>query len=300
MDTTNRLSALSEKLAADEYQDASHHVRSSVVTLTAKEAQKLLAKNTHNRTVREELVYLYASEIQEGRWLFNGEAIKISRTGVILDGQHRLLALSICDEGASITTLLVTGLADSAQSTMDQGVKRNASDILSLAGIENVDSQVAAGIKVFMIWEADLLFSETKATRALTSSPAMLAWAQKNPNTVELIHYGVRFRNIPIRNGVLLAFYAKAKLAHGDTVDAFMTALLDGTDLHAGSPVLALRNRLIKIRANSVRLSDRDAIGILINTFTHYRLNHRITRIQMPNGRSFTRGNFPSLREGVK
>ncbi|SDT84116.1 hypothetical protein SAMN04488548_10623 [Gordonia westfalica] len=61
-------------------------------------ARRVLAKNTHNRPIKESQVVRLMAEMTSGRWKYNGEAIKWSIDDVLLDGQHRLTALARMDD----------------------------------------------------------------------------------------------------------------------------------------------------------------------------------------------------------
>lgn len=111
--------------------------------MTPEWAQELLAHNTHNRTLRKNLVDAYARDMQAGRWRYNGETIKINETQVIDDGQHRLLAC--VKSGCSFEVLLVTGLPVGTQETMDAGAKRTFADVLRLRGEHNYGALACCG-----------------------------------------------------------------------------------------------------------------------------------------------------------
>src|SRR5690606_39031073 len=67
-----------------------------------------------------------------GAWQITGEAIKFDTNGALADGQHRLSA--VVESGASVDMLVVRGVAPEAQTVMDSGAKRTASDALTLVG----------------------------------------------------------------------------------------------------------------------------------------------------------------------
>ena len=70
-----------------------NEVKARMCALTPELATKLLARNTHNRTISSSRIRQYAADMAAGNWAFNGEAIKVSEGGQILDGQHRLRAV---------------------------------------------------------------------------------------------------------------------------------------------------------------------------------------------------------------
>ena len=109
------------------------------ILITPEMAKKLLEMNTNNRNVNESYVYKYAREISNGTWKENtGELIKISKNNIILDGQHRLLA--IVKANKSVYFHLATGMDYDNFKVLDTGKTRNAGDIFKLAGVKNYNN----------------------------------------------------------------------------------------------------------------------------------------------------------------
>ena len=66
----------------------------SIKVIGPDQAKAYLALNQVNRKVNSADVERYAEEMRMGRWKgVSGETIKISKSGRLLDGQHRLLAI---------------------------------------------------------------------------------------------------------------------------------------------------------------------------------------------------------------
>ncbi|KAF7277615.1 hypothetical protein GWI33_002970, partial [Rhynchophorus ferrugineus] len=83
-------------------------IAAQVETITPDLARQYLAFNTHNRNVRSYRVKGYAADMRDGRWTLNGEAIKFSADGTLLDGQHRLQAVIEAD--VAVQMLVVRGV----------------------------------------------------------------------------------------------------------------------------------------------------------------------------------------------
>ena len=97
-------------------------ITAKVETITPEIAKTMLGENVNNRRISRDNVNLFAREIRNGEWRFNGEAIKFGKDGRLLDGQHRLLAVIAADK--PLTTLVIRGLEDETQQTMDSAEKR--------------------------------------------------------------------------------------------------------------------------------------------------------------------------------
>lgn len=108
----------------------------------------MLERNTCNRTLRENHVRNLASDMVLGLWREEtGESIKFSKSGQLIDGQHRLHAVVRAQK--SIRFMVVVGLSPNVMDVIDTGIKRNASDVLYLKGVKNA-SVAAAIIKSFL------------------------------------------------------------------------------------------------------------------------------------------------------
>ena len=119
-----------------------------VETITPYLAEQYLGKNTRNRNVNQRVVLKYTNDIKRGFWNFDGAPIRFSKDGTLLDGQHRLHA--IIKSGKSIDLLVIRGLAQETQATMDIGSMRQASDFFQINGVRN-STTVAAMIRGYLV-----------------------------------------------------------------------------------------------------------------------------------------------------
>lgn len=106
--------------------------------LTPALAEMILGNNDGNRRVRKDVVKKYAKEMMEGRWKEDtGETIKISKQGVLLDGQHRLLALIMA--GRNIHFHVSSEMDSDVFDVIDAGAVRNGEDVFSIANIKRAN-----------------------------------------------------------------------------------------------------------------------------------------------------------------
>lgn len=113
-------------------------------------ATEYLSHNTHNRSPKQGRILAWADAMRNGQWRANGESIKFSKSGRLIDGQNRLMAVVLAD--TAVHMLVVRGLDDAAQETMDVGANRSMKDFLSLRGERSVNS-LAATIRALYIWD---------------------------------------------------------------------------------------------------------------------------------------------------
>lgn len=89
----------------------------------------------NNKKLRQETLMRYVQDIRNGRWKSDtGESIKFSKSGRLIDGQHRLNAIIIA--GMTLVLLVARGLDDEVFDVLDTGSKRTACDIFKIKGIK--------------------------------------------------------------------------------------------------------------------------------------------------------------------
>jgi len=72
---------------------ARRFMNSYVVDVTPELARKWLALARFNREVNDAVVALYVRQIKEGLWQRTHQGVALTKAGVLIDGQHRLLAV---------------------------------------------------------------------------------------------------------------------------------------------------------------------------------------------------------------
>lgn len=259
------------------------------------DAREMLRKNVRNRPLSSYHIYQLKKEMESGRWEFNGESMKWSVDGTLLDGQHRLTALSqLPDSFGSIPILMVTGLPNDVQATMDQGKVRSAADQMTLSGLAPHDpAVVAAAIRIYVLWSEKSLFLDSTKSRATNTQ--VVAWASENPFELNLLSEIVKhkLRRVKCRPSVTAAAMLIFHLIDPDDAKRFMHSLVTGENLAAGDPVLTLRDRLDRLKEERRRLSDRDLLAFFFMAWNAWRGGRKLTRLQGPRSGSWTPETFP-------
>lgn len=120
-----------------------------MVTVTPTYAKKLLDEKNHgNRKLRVEYAKKLAYEMIENRWVEGtGVPIILDETGNVIDGQHRLYAVITANKPIRFT--IAKNVNRDAQDVIDTGLNRQASDVLSFAGVKNSNA-IASIIRFFL------------------------------------------------------------------------------------------------------------------------------------------------------
>jgi hypothetical protein len=123
-----------------------HSVVAHIEPMVAKKILDL-ANISNRRMIRRHAGRL-AKSIKTENYELTGDTLKISKTGVVLDGQHRLTGSVI--SGMPIITHIVFGLEDRVFDLIDQGKKRSPADVLMKRGFK--DASIVAGAVRVVMW----------------------------------------------------------------------------------------------------------------------------------------------------
>jgi hypothetical protein len=111
--------------------------------------------NGSNRKPSKPKITEYVHAMQTKRWPVTGATLVFSKTGYLLDGQHRLLAC--IQANMPLTTFVVFNIPDGAFAMIDIGRKRTNTDAFFVAKIAN-SNVAAAATRWIMIHEQDPTF----------------------------------------------------------------------------------------------------------------------------------------------
>lgn len=149
-----------------------------IMKVTPKQAAAWLEANEVNRNVRVRLVEAYRRDMEAGNWTFTAEPIQISRTGRLLNGQHRLVALAGSKKLRHLDFVVATGLPDETQAMMDQGAVRNARDALLIThgNVKNVAMAASLCRYMFLVPDIGPGFTPKAINAKVTTAEALQAF----------------------------------------------------------------------------------------------------------------------------
>jgi hypothetical protein len=112
-------------------QTVSTEMQSVVLEITPVQAEELLKWNQGNRPINIGAVDRLAAAIQRGEWILTHQGIALAPDGMLLDGQHRLMA--IAKAGVPCPMMVSFNVPKSAFMVTDTGVRRKTSHILQMS-----------------------------------------------------------------------------------------------------------------------------------------------------------------------
>lgn len=102
--------------------------------VTPDQATIWLQSNNINRTVRNHWVSQLANQIKDGNWIVTHQGIALSQSGVLLDGQHRLMAIQKAQ--IPVEMFVCTDADESIYKAIDCGIKRSMADLTRLGKLD--------------------------------------------------------------------------------------------------------------------------------------------------------------------
>jgi len=240
-------------------------------------ANRYLLANSKNRNVKKSTVIRYAKDMKEGRWKEDtGECIKISKTGALLDGQHRLLAIIMSE--TTVILDFIFELEDSVFDVIDTGSSRTASDVFKIDGVKNaniIPSMIAFYHKLNNKLRSNQMHNK------LTNSETLSIYQSEEDKWQEIIKISLKWysnfsRVVP--PSWIGGFFAT--FSEYDEVKAkeFMEQLFTGNGITNGT-INLLRKKLIDDKLATKKLNASNKMALFIKTWNSYLTNKQLKRL---------------------
>lgn len=233
--------------------------RSQVMTITPAVAGKWLLSNHNNRPLNRVHVNELVTALRAGHWALNGETIKFSADGRLLDGQHRLHACVLAN--LPFPSYVTFGLEERSFATIDTGKPRGAKDVLAIQG-ERETSRLASGARIaFLIDRRRIHIGRISVTNT-----DVIDYLEANPGLRNFIDSskGLRqFFGAAVYCGIRYLTYR----SHPELCDSFWEAVGSGTGLAERSPARLLRERMIANMGSTSKLRPLDTYALVIKAW---------------------------------
>lgn len=208
-----------------------------IVKMTPAIAAALLERNTHNRAVSQYGVAEYANAMMRGEWKLTAEGISVAKDGVLVNGQHRLLA--VVESRCTVPITLWFGVERDEFRVSDAGRKRTAGHQATILGVPNPN--VAAALATLLIR------FETKEGQKYPSTFQITSYME-DMDQAELdaaCRVGMSLKKImPPTAGALAYWHIAHTSPNAHRLDEFLSGLALGESLTG--PRLNLRNWLME------------------------------------------------------
>ena len=215
------------------------------ITVGPELAHDLLAQNPHNRHIRKRKVEQWKGAMKRGEWRPAGQTpLCLTTKGELEDGQNRLAAIIESGKSLLFPIMLGTNSGWRDQETRDQGITRGLGDMLALRG----ESRTAAlGAALRALWAYDYYGTMTAPKRAEATNAQCLKYLRAHPGLRESLEPGEQVRKVlKGPGGAIAAIHTICARADASATDDFFALLITGEGLQKGSPILTVRNQLVR------------------------------------------------------
>lgn len=248
------------------------------ILLTPALAQAFLATNSDaQRPLNRPWLAKLCQRICAGQWRNDGNPIKFDAQGRLVDGQHRCHAC--INTGISIEVDIRRGLPEGVIDTIDTGRRRSAGDELARHGEQNT-VMLAAALN-FMWHYENSRFTKWSNPLYQASHQDIIATLNRHP---ELRDYS---RNVPggVRKVISTCLYVFCAYVFaskdGPTVQhKFFEHLGTGAGLTEGSPVLLLREALLRERQSKRKLDRLEKVALIFKAYIHFRKGSHLKNLR--------------------
>jgi hypothetical protein len=235
-----------------------------VIRWTPALAMQILDNNNDmNRSIRQARVEKYASDMRAGKWLMNGETIKFTKEGKLLDGQHRLWAVVLAE--VPIDMLVIEGLDKEAMVTIDTGAARTFGDVASIRGLKNTNV-VAAAARI-MYW-----YTRPQRGAFASASPThsqLEDVLSDHPDLIEVARTVPKGTSKIVAPGPLTFVRTVTRRINVAVSDEWMELLATGANMGTTHPVYLLRQRMLN-RPLKFRMPSETIIALTIKSWNLY------------------------------
>ena len=268
-------------------------LKTRIEKITPSKAATYLETNRDNRPLRKNEVQRYVNLIKNGEFLNDGNAIKFDEEDNLLDGQHRLHAIVLAGEAVEMVT--IRGLSTAARNVLDTGRGRTWSDALYMAGEKNytVLSSSLNLLHHYLYDDPPMCFLYNRYYRM--SHPQMFELLEEHSGIRESTDYIVRVPNLRRVMRLVPASFCHYLFAMShdnmNDVNNFFISLASGAALEEGTPIIALRDRIIAYAQNKRSLKSIDVAAWTIIAWNKMQQGKTATYIRWKRDKKLQ--NFP-------
>ena len=252
-------------------------------------ARRWLDRNHEdNRKKKDSKVPAYARDMAAGLWRLTGESIKFDTNGALIDGQNRLLAV-ILSKTATLFDVAYDVPVESML-VLDTGASRTAADVLRISVAREI-MRAAAIVRWALLWDAKVYMGGSGGyrpthsevnNRFLAAPPAFDAAAQRATDCQRM--------GLGTGAPAGLAHYLFSRI-DGERAKQFFDQYVSGAiSTPEKSPILVLRNRIIKSRIE--RTTRAEQLALFVRAWNLWQDGTPTTFLIISKG-PLTNENFP-------
>jgi len=264
-------------------------MQTNEILITPELANEFLLSNKGNRKIRPYYVTYLAKQMKSGLWQEQtGDTIKINRSGDLIDGQHRLLAL--IKAGMSIKFLIAYEVDNMAFDVIDQGLSRSSEDALKAFGATNT-RRIGRLIRNADIIQRIGYYRVPNSAEVLSVREIGVIFLEQKDSIYETIHFAHKIYEkglYIIPEIFILTFHYLLKNKYQKEIEVFLISLCTGLGINEPhSPVNMLRTRFL-VENKSLKKTPRTIMmALFIKAWNNYILGKSIKSLKINEGEEY-------------
>jgi hypothetical protein len=253
-------------------------IKIRIELVTPARALEYLKHRARNRKLIEFHLLELAQDMKEGNWVFNGIPICFNQAGELIEGQHRLEAVT--RTGLAQKFVIIDGLPQAAFDTYDLHSKRSTKDYLSMEHVHYAPQLAAASRYLTQMKRHGSFQSKQPATHK-----EKIQTIDQYPDLVAFVAAYAREKlPLKISAAVVAVVHILLKEKNAEAADQYMHGVLIGEQLSVGDPRYAVRQWIIKRPLGETGWAARDfsqrAANVLIHGWNQWRAGEKLTVIK--------------------
>lgn len=250
------------------------NVTVKIKKFTPQDAASILDNNNiNNRAISKARIAEYSSAMSRGEWLFNGDSIRISDDGVLLDGQHRLTAL--LKSNTEQYFIVIENMKKNIGFTIDGGKNRTGGDSLTMQSgtPKHLAAAISGAIKLFQRHEKGLTMM-TGGYEKLTNTQVVNKYIEQKPLIEKCCAW--LNENVSRKGGILSKSEMLAItmiLSSADEADAFLfcNMVFCGIGINEICAQSHLRDYLLECKSKAKKSNQQQRLHSIIKVWNSVR-----------------------------
>lgn len=268
------------RMIKDEFRYSAVDVNPKVEIIPSVAELILENHNKNNIPPNSIKVSQYATDMKHGKFQYNGDSLRFSVDGVLLDGQNRLMAS--VESGCSFEANIIVGLPDEVFSTIDSGRTRTGGNILARNNSLSPYSAntLCQAVRLIMKHERGFSLSTSSTTRrskAEATLDEIQSYINQHTELFEQLDYVVK----EYGRGSLLSLARILFLLHIGSrfnekyTKEYLKKLVHGEMLEKGETLHLFRSRLVSIKTKTTKWTPAEINQTMIKVWNSVGRNGR-------------------------
>lgn len=251
----------------------------SVETIDPKAAKRDFENRAKNRAIRNPTVNYYLQQMRANNWHLTPEGIAYNTKNQLIDGQHRLKALSKYEK--PLKFVVFRNVDPETFQYLNQGRTRSLADLFNIAGFQKASILTPAVRLIIVIrdkgiWRLKSKIAPVEAFEFVEKNPDVIKKILEMYKMIKASGYSKLFPQ-----HIASAFYYMC----GEKSWKFWHQFYSGLNLEPDTPVNAFRVRMFQNMINHDQEIKHDIkIRLAFKAWDYYRKNKKLRSLDLQKG----------------